>query len=235
MRSHSQTMMITLAIAFAMALALTVALICISHVKDAPPEIITETATDEPAQTTHAPAENNTSPPSSPQPSGLRFSSNGDGTCVLSGVGDCTDQSVVIPEYSPSGERVTEIATMAFYRCETVTAVQIPASVTRIGRLAFADCKNLAYISVSTSNTHYRDVDGVLYSADLTTLYLYPPMRAGATAIIRSVTVQIDDMAFYRCANLSHVSYHGSAEQWESIVIGSQNYSLTAASKSFLG
>ena len=153
MRSHSQTMMITLAITFAMALALTVALICISHVKSTPFEEYTEPATEESLSSTSEPLENDTLPPPPLPQSGLRFSSNGDGTCVLSGVGDCSDSSVVIPEFSPTGERVTEIATMAFYRCETVTAVQIPASVTHIGKLAFADCKKLAEIYIPSSVT----------------------------------------------------------------------------------
>ncbi len=232
MRPHSQTMMISLAIAFAMLLALTVALVCISHVKDLPIEEKVSTESAEPLSDAPVFSESEPPPPR-PLGNGLRFSSNGDGTCVLSGIGECTDASVVIPEFSPTGERVTEIATMAFYQCETITAVQIPASVEVIGRLAFADCKNLAYIAVNTANSVYRDVDGVLYSADLTALYLYPPMRAGTGAVIPGLTKRIDDMAFYRCANLSHVTYEGTPEQWESISIGSQNYSLTAASKSF--
>lgn len=240
MRSHSQMMMIVLAIAFAMALALTVALVCVSYIKEAPAEPTESgSALSEPLSDA-LPGDAETQPPETEAPvpdlgNGLRFASNGDGTCVLSGIGNCTDASVVIPEYSPVGELVTEIATMAFYNCATVTAVQIPASVTNIGKLAFADCKNLAYISVSPANPNYRDVDGVLYSADMTTLFLYPPMRAGSSATIRAVTTKIADMAFYRCVNLSRISYTGSAEQWELISIGSQNYSLTAAAKTFEG
>ncbi|MBR3894536.1 MAG: leucine-rich repeat protein [Clostridia bacterium] len=232
MRPHPKTIIITLAIGIAMAFAFAVALLCVPQLNKEPPhEDTTARFTSETADTAPPSIESETAPP--PMGNGLRFSSNGDGTCVLSGIGDCTDASIVIPEFSPAGERVTEIATMAFYRCETVTAVQIPPSITAIGRLAFADCKNLAYIAVNTANSVYRDVDGVLYSADLTALYLYPPMRAGTGATIPVLTKRIDDMAFYRCANLSHVTYEGTPEQWESISIGSQNYSLTAASKSF--
>jgi len=234
MRSHSQTIIITLAIGIAMAFALVVALICGSNLRQHPSESASTALTGEASESAPPVSEPETDPPPPPG-NGLRFSSNGDGTCVLSGIGECTDSSVVIPEFSPFGERVTEIATMAFYQCESITAVQIPASVTAIGRLAFADCKNLAYIAVSAANPTFRDVDGILYSADMTTLYLYPPMRAGAGTTIHTLTTKIDDMAFYRCANLSHVDYTGTAEQWEAIAIGSQNYSLTAASKSFQG
>ena len=129
---------------------------------------------------------------------------------------------------------MVEICERAFYGCATVTAVQIPASVIQIGSLAFGDCPNLIYISVNPQNRHYRDEDGILYTANLQRLILYPPMRAGASMTLRGVTTAIDEMAFYRCAYLSHVAYLGSAQDWEAIEIGSKNYSLTAASKTFL-
>ncbi|MBO5295776.1 MAG: leucine-rich repeat protein [Clostridia bacterium] len=234
MRPDSQIKMISLAIALAMGLALTVALICISCIKKAPTPTPTITdsqgSADFPVQAETQPTETQV-----PQGNGLLFSSNGDGTCVLSGIGSCTDACVVIPTYAPSGELVTAVAPMALYGCESMTALQIPASVTSIGSLAFADCKSLSYISVAAENLAYRDVEGVLYSADLSVLLLYPPMRAGTSLTLLSATTKISDMAFYRCINLSRIVYTGTAEQWESISIGSKNYSLTAAAKAFEG
>ena len=242
MKSQSQILMIALAISFAMALALTVALICISYIKEVPPAYDTEEwtlpiyTTDEtlpPPMLTEPTTEEATAAPV--LSNGLRFVSNGDGTCVLAGIGTCTDACVVIPEFAPNGDRVTDVAAMAFYGCTTVQALQIPASVRYIGNLAFAACSELAYISVSPSNPDYRDVDGVLYSADESRLILYPPMRAGSSVEIRTVTAEIADMAFYGCAYLNRISFTGSAEQWESMKIGTKNYSLTAASKHFGG
>lgn len=237
MRTHSQTLVISVTAAVAMALALVVALFCISYIEEPAPQTpmgkdtelrLDITVSEEGQGTTDLP----TAPTDS---SGLRFSSNGDGTCVLSGVGDCTDVCVVIPEYAPSGERVTSIAAMAFYGCTTVTAVQIPASVQTIGNLAFSACTNLAYISVSEGSLSYRDVDGVLYTADLRALLLYPPMRAGVHMTITAATVEIRDMAFFGCTYLKRIAYVGTAEEWELIRIGSKNYSLTAASVTFEG
>ena len=37
---------------------------------------------------------------------GLMFERKEDGTCVLTGIGICTDTELVIPAYSPDGERV---------------------------------------------------------------------------------------------------------------------------------
>ena len=233
MKTHSQILAISLTAAVAMALALAVALFCISYVEDPAPQKPTEketAAVSEHDGSDEMGQETTVAPPNS---GGLRFSTNGDGTCVLSGVGDCGDVCVVIPEYAPSGERVTSIAAMAFYGCTTVTAVQIPASVQSSGNLAFSACTNLAYVSVSEGNPCYRDVDGVLYTSDLGTLLLYPPMRAGLHMTITAATVEIRDMAFFGCVYLKRIAYTGTAEEWEQIRIGSKNYSLTAASVTF--
>ena len=241
MKSQSQILMIALAISFAMALALTVALICISYIKETPPEYESDGWTLPIYPATESLALSTVIEPTTDEPpapvlsNGLRFVSNGDGTCVLVGIGSCEDSCVVIPEFAPSGERVTDVAAMAFYGCGMVKAIQIPASVRYIGNLAFAACSELAYISVSPNNPDYCDVDGVLYTKGQRRLILYPPMRVGKVAVIDTFTAEIADMAFYGCAYLASIDYRGSAEQWESIRIGMKNYSLTAASKSFGG
>ena len=113
---------------------------------------------------------------------GLTFTSNGNGTCTLSSIGACKDICVVIPATSPSGEKVTAIGSQAFYNCTTITVVQIPASVTSIGHLAFGGCTNLVYITVSTGNYSYKDIGGVLYTADAKTLVHYPA-GSGASSV----------------------------------------------------
>ena len=140
----------------------------------------------------------------------------------------------MIPEFSPFGDRVVEIAPRALYGVSTVTAIQIPASVRVIGELAFAACQNLIYISVSSQNPYFCDAEGVLYTFDRSVLLAYPAMRAGSVATIDAVTQKISDMAFFGCVYLKTVCYQGSPAQWEEIAIGTKNYSLIAASKTFL-
>ena len=246
MKSQAQILLIALAITFAFALALTVALICLSYLQGGEssrplpsPSLEDALPVDTPTQEepffstppiTTAPPED---PPAPPVGNGLVFRSNGDGTCVLQALGECRDACVVIPEYAPNGDRVTEIAEEAFYQAESVTAVQIPAGVKRIGARAFAACKNLVYLSVDAASLYYRDVDGVLYSADGKTLLQYPPMRAGSSATILPEVTEILEMAFYNCTYLRSILYAGTPEEWEQIRIGSKNYSLTAAAKTF--
>ena len=86
------------------------------------------------------------------QPSeGLLYMSNGDGTCIVD-IGDCTDENVVIPAYSPSGEKVTQIKAFAFAGSE-VKSVRIPETVTVIGQGAFQDCINLESVNLPSKIT----------------------------------------------------------------------------------
>lgn len=237
MLARSHTVLLAFAIVFAMGMALAVAILCIPMVSnEAPNEPSTELDAPSTSPKSEALTESETEPtPILPDVSnGLQFTSLGNGTCALTGIGVCVDACIVIPEYSPFGDRVTEIVPRALYGASTVTAIQIPASVRVIGELAFAACENLMYISVSNANPYFCDADGVLYTLDRSVLLCYPPMRAGSVAVIEAATVKISDMAFYGCVYLTSVQYQGSPEQWEQIVIGSKNYSLTAAAKTFL-
>ncbi len=238
----TQTFLIILAIVFAIALALTIAMISLSYMRveseDTRPPV-TDTTRPLPQSTTLwlpevTTPEVTTVPEEITMPSNsLSFASAGDGTCTVVGIGSCTDACVVIPAYSPAGDKVTTVAARALYGQKQINAIQIPATVEHIGALAFANCPNLVYISVSDQNEEYCDIDGILYTSDGRELLLYPPMRAGASVTISLVTTEIAEMAFYNCAYLSHVYYTGTPEQWERISIGAKNYSLAAAAKTF--
>ena len=224
MYSRSSIASLALTIAFAMAFALTVALVSISSAqldeKSPTAQSTTQAPTTE-ATTTLEPRML------------LEFTSNQNGTCALTGIGSCTDATIVIPAYSPAGDRVTSISPRALYGCATVVSIHIPETVAFIGNLAFGDCKNLSFITVSNANLAYRAVDGVLYSADLSVLILYPARRVGAELFIGAETTAIREMAFFECTHLQRIRYAGSAAQWEEISVGSKNYALHALSKEF--
>ena len=75
---------------------------------------------------------------------GLEYTSNGDGTCYVSGIGSCTDAEIVIPETSPEGWRVVAIGSEAFKDYTSITSIYIPYTVTKIGIRAFNNCTNLS-------------------------------------------------------------------------------------------
>ena len=85
---------------------------------------------------------------------GLAFTSNGDGTCSVSGIGTCPDVDLRIPLTSMEGDKVTSIGSYAFYSCDSLTSVEIGDSVTSIGDDAFEDCNNLTSVVIGNSVTN---------------------------------------------------------------------------------
>ncbi len=79
---------------------------------------------------------------------GLEFTSNGDGTCSLSGMGDCKDTNIVIPSTSPDGDKVTAISQGAFQFYSSIKSITIPEGVTSIGATAFSYCSGLKSINI---------------------------------------------------------------------------------------
>ena len=159
---------------------------------------------------------------------GLEFTSNGDGTCYVSRIGNCTDSYVVIPEYSPLGELVVMIGQSAFYRCDSIRIVVIPNTVTVIGRAAFARCgmlesvfvpasvelindgafcdsPSLVNICVSVDNNNYCDIDGNLYSKDGRTLIQYAEGNCDTTLYIQDGVTKIGYGAVAYVENLVSV------------------------------
>ena len=182
---------------------------------------------------------------------GLSFSSNGDGTCALDGIGTCKDTIIVVPEMSPDGDIVVEIADNAFKNCNkikgiefcesietigtyafygsTIRNITIPATVEDIGNYAFAGCKYLEEIEVEIGNPNYSSSSGVLYNEDGSTLITYPAGKDDSFVIITRDVVEIANMAFYKCTSVNKVTYHGSSSAWKSVEIGAGNDVLEEA------
>jgi len=115
-----------------------------------------ETVTDKLVTNEPATSESTTDEPVTEVPvasEGLDFTSNGDGTCCVSGIGTCTDLDVVIPSVSPEGDTVTSIGIIAFAQCADLTSITIPDSVTSIGNGAFYKCTSLTSIAIPNSVT----------------------------------------------------------------------------------
>ncbi|MDR3215994.1 MAG: leucine-rich repeat protein [Clostridiaceae bacterium] len=114
-------------------------------------------------------------------------------------------------------EGVVNIGEFAFYRRDGLTEVTIANSVENIGLEAFGDsglkeilipagvktiggwafyCDGLTDIKVAVGNTTYKDIDGVLFSADGKTLIEYPTGRSGGYTIPDGVE-SIGEFAFY--------------------------------------
>ena len=158
---------------------------------------------------------------------GLRFRSNGDGTCALSGIGSCTSSCILIPPKSPAGDTVTEILPYAL-KDSIVGAVEIPTTVKTITAASFAGCRRLAYIRVATGNEWYSEYDGALYAANYGTLIYCPAGRTGELKLHTALS-RIAAGAFAECTGLSAVIYQGSTAAWHGVIVGDENNALYAA------
>lgn len=126
---------------------------------------------------------------------GLEFTSNGDGTCYVSGIGTCTDTDINIPPVSPEGWTVTGVGDWAFSKNNTITGVTIPESVITIENWAFGNCTNLLSITFAeTPQLSNIDISAFYGCTNLTAIY-----------IPKSVT-NIGTNAFYGCANLTKIT-----------------------------
>ena len=172
---------------------------------------------------------------------GLQFTSNGDGTCYVSGIGSCTDTDVVIPltsldwdivtsigdhafEWCTSltsvtfakGSQLTSIGDGAFLECPSLTSIEIPASVTSIGDDAFEWCTSLTSVTFAEGSQLTSIGDGAFSWCESLTSIEIPA----------SVTF-IGDYAFSCGSSLTYVYYGGSEEEWAAIEIGDFNEYLT--------
>lgn len=158
---------------------------------------------------------------------GLRFRSNGDGTCALSGIGECTASCLLIPPTSPAGDTVTEILPFALSG-SLIGAVEIPTTVKTLSAASFAGCKRLSLLRVAAGNECFSESDGALYNAAGTVLLYCPPGHAGELTL-RPTLRQICAGAFADCAGLRTIAFPGSTSEWHGIVVGDENDPLYAA------
>ena len=163
-----------------------------------------------------------------PSSTGLAFVSNGDGTCVLEGIGDCKDTFIIIPTMSPDGDIVVKIADNAFKNCNkikgvefsetiksigtyafygsTIKSITIPSTIKEIGNYAFAGCKYLEKIEVEAGNANYSSSSGILYNKDGSRLIAYPAGKTDNFVIISRDVTEIVNMAFYKCTYIKKVT-----------------------------
>lgn len=90
---------------------------------------------------------------------GLEFTSNGNGTCFVSGIGMFKGTDLVIPTTSPAGDKVTSIGDGAFESCNWLTslAFEEDSQLTSIGKDAFINCSNLIKVMIPSKMSNIND------------------------------------------------------------------------------
>lgn len=182
---------------------------------------------------------------------GLTFVSNGNGTCYVSGMGDCLDSFVILPHSSPAGDVVIGIGAYAFRGCTYLKSIEInsairyigeyafygsglvnvvlPAEVEAVGDFAFVGCRDLENITVDADNQMYCDIDGVLYDKEMRTLITCPMGKRISSISLGSLVSEIRTMAFYGCDTVKAVYYEGGVSAYRKIRVGAGNEPVESA------
>lgn len=103
-------------------------------------------------------------------------------------------------------EGVRSIADSAFMRCENLETVTLPASLERVGAKLFRRCPELTAISIASGSKHLISRDGILYSADLKTLYEAPAKFKSEDYKVPAETETIYHYAFYECPDVQGIT-----------------------------
>lgn len=128
---------------------------------------------------------------------GLEFISNGNGTCYVSGIGNCKDSLLRIPT-THNNERVISIGRMAFIGC-AITGLVIPGGITNIGEYAFRKCLNLSTIAISNTVTSIGD-------------YAFYGCRDLTTLIVPTGVISIGTGSFQNCIKLTSIELSGTVD-----------------------
>ena len=123
---------------------------------------------------------------------------------ILSGIGSCTDSSIAVPQ-SYEGLPVVEIGSSAFYNCDMIKRVIIPASVDVISMSTFNGCAKLTEIIIVESNPVYKTIDGNIYSKDGTILLRYATGKTDDKFVIPQGVTEIGEYAFATSTYLTDV------------------------------
>lgn len=128
-------------------------------------------------------------------------------------------------------EGLEELGDYTFNINKLLSYVNIPSTVTKIGKAAFTACLSLKEFDVSADNTAYKAVDGVLFTKDGKTLIAYPNSKDAKSYTIPEGTETLDFRSF---AYISNNPYSESSSYYslEELTIPT---SVTTIKNSFYG
>ena len=142
--------------------------------------------------------------------SGLIYSADS-GQITVTGYDDSGTDLSIPAAINVSGTMipVVSISGSAFFLCNVLATVTVPASVTSVGNDGLGAI-NLTAITVDAANPVYSSVNGVFFDKAQTTLLQYPEKKAGSSYTIPDGVTRIEWHAFYYCQNLTSVTIPSS-------------------------
>ena len=129
---------------------------------------------------------------------GVLFSK--DGTSLICFPGGKQAISYIVPN------NVTNINDYAFENYSVLSSVTISEGVMNISNTAFCKCASLESINVSSDNSYFSSIDGVLFSKDGTSLIHFPEGKQATSYIVPDNVTNINDYAFNYNSSLSFIA-----------------------------
>ena len=164
----------------------------------------------------------NPDPPVDRDSEGLVYTSNGDGSCYVSGIGECRDTEIRIPDKSPEGETVVGIGDEAFSQCCYITSVTMPETVTSIGQYAFSGCISMKSVNVpggvrsigASAFIECHSLESINIPEGITTIEdaCFSGCRNLVSVTIPSSVTSVGNFAFMSCSSLVEVVNKSSLE-----------------------
>ncbi|MCI7522676.1 leucine-rich repeat protein [Roseburia hominis] len=142
---------------------------------------------------------------------GWSYETNSNGTLTITGYSG-TETKVTVPA-TIGGKSVSGIGNSAFYNNKVLEEVTVSEGIQSIGQQAFSmsalrklwlpaslntfkdgeDVCELEGIYVDSASQYYRDVDGILYNKNMTTLVKYPSKKTASTFTVPDGVTELAD------------------------------------------
>ena len=110
-------------------------------------------------------------------------------------------------------DQIEKIGDDVFMDCKPATKVVIGKGLKKMGKTPFINCQNLKTITVSPDNTILTAQDNILYSKDMTKLYLCPSELRTPKIVLPNTVKEIGDYAFLSCIYIKELVLNEGLER----------------------
>lgn len=110
-------------------------------------------------------------------------------------------------------DQIEKIGDDVFMDCIKATKVEIGKGLKTMGKTPFINCQSLATITVSPDNTILTAQDNILYSKDMTKVYLCPSELRTPKVVLPNTVKEIEDYAFLSCIYIKELVLNEGLER----------------------
>lgn len=110
-------------------------------------------------------------------------------------------------------DQIEKIGDNVFQDCKDIAKIEIGKGLKSMGETPFMNCQYLKTITVSPENTILTAQDNILYSKDMTKLYLCPSELRTPKIVVPNTVKEIEDYAFLSCIYIKELVLNEGLER----------------------